>query len=207
MRRFQTSEVVFAAVAGVMVAAVGVFQLWAAEPQGPNPPNPTLQTQDPSLQPTTPQTPPGSRSTMPGDHAMNINGDRTLVIKTLPAKKIQGASVVNTKGETLGSVDDVVVDLESGKVGYAALSVGGVLGIGDKLFAVPFEEFKITHDTNNNISFVLDVSKERLENAPGFDKAHWPDFASPQWKSQIDNYYHPASASRPAVDVNGAQNR
>jgi hypothetical protein len=119
----------------------------------------------------------------------------------------QGASVVNTKGETLGSVDDVVVDLESGKVGYAALSVGGVLGIGDKLFAVPFEEFKITHDTNNNISFVLDVSKERLENAPGFDKAHWPDFASPQWKSQIDNYYHPSSASRPAVDVNGAQNR
>ena len=206
MRKFSTSEAVLAAIAGALVAAVGVFQVWAAEPQNPNAPNPTLQTQDPNLQPNS-QAQPGSQTTVPADRTMNVSGDRTLLIKTLPAKKIQGASVVNTKGETLGSLDDLVVDLESGKVGYAALSVGGVLGIGDKLFAVPFEEFKITHDSNNHISFVLDVSKERLENAPGFDKNHWPDFASPQWKSQIDNYYHPSSASRPATDVNGSQNR
>jgi sporulation protein YlmC with PRC-barrel domain len=201
MPKFHVTQVFFAAVAGALVATGGVFQIWAADPQYPNTPNPTLQTQNPNL-PNTIEHP-----AVPADRALNISADRTLVIKTLPSKKIVGAGVINTKGETLGSIDDVVVDLESGKLGYAALSVGGVLGIGDKLFAVPFEDFKITHDTNNNISFVLDVSKERLENAPGFDKNHWPDFASPQWKSQIDGYYHPSSASRPANDVSNPQNR
>jgi len=76
----------------------------------------------------------------------------------------------------------------------------GVLGIGDKLFAVPFQEVRFNHG-KDEMYYVLDISKEKLDQAPGFDKAHWPDFADPQWKSQVDSYYrdnHPGTASRPA---------
>ena len=118
------------------------------------------------------------------------------MIKSVPSKKFVGTEVMNHQGEKLGAIDDLVVDLESGKVAYAALSVGGVLGIGDKLFAVPFDEFKTTHDTNNNITFLLDVSNEKLAGSPGFDKNHWPDFADHEWRNQIDNYDQ-RSASRP----------
>jgi sporulation protein YlmC with PRC-barrel domain len=135
------------------------------------------------------------------------NGDRALIIKTLASKKVVGANVDNLKGEKLGTIDDLVIDLQTGKVAYAALSVGGVLGIGDKLFAVPFEELKSTYDSSNAISFVLDASKEKLEHSPGFDKNHWPDFASPQWKSQIDTYYHPTSANRSSGEQPAPANR
>jgi sporulation protein YlmC with PRC-barrel domain len=180
-------------VAGVVVSLFGVLKVLAADPPGiPN-------TQNPDLQAV-----PQQQSTL---HARTEAGDRALVIRSLPSKKLVGSNVQNAKGETLGSVDDLVIDLESGKVAYAALSVGGVLGIGEKLFAVPFEELKTTHDTSNNITFVLDVSKERLENSPGFDKNHWPDFASPQWRNQIDTYYRQSSASRPANERNSTENR
>ena len=118
-----------------------------------------------------------------------------------------GASIENAKGEKVGSIDDLVIDLQSGKLQYVAVAVGGVLGVGEKLFAVPFEEFKTTHDTSNNIMFVLDISKDRLENAPGFDKSHLPDFASPEWRNQIDTYYHRTSANRPVDERTPRENR
>ena len=162
-----------------IVGAYGVLSIAADPTIHPN--SPVMQ--DPNM-PTMPS------AAMPALPNGSEGGDRTLLIRTMPSKKLVGADVVNAKGGKVGTIDDVVIDLQTGKVVYAALGVGGVLGIGDKLFAVPYDELRTTHDANNNISFVLDVSKERLENAPGFDKNHWPDFASPQWKSQIETYYH-----------------
>jgi hypothetical protein len=76
-----------------------------------------------------------------------------------------------------------------------------VLGIGDKLFAVPFQEVRFNHG-KDEMYYVLDISKEKLEQAPGFDKSHWPDFADANWKSQVDSYYrdnHPGTATRPRL--------
>src|SRR5262245_48419869 len=82
-----------------------------------------------------------------------------------------GSSVTNAHGETLGKIDDLVVDPATGRITYAALSHGGVLGIGGKLFAVSWEAVRLQPDGK---TFVLDIPKETLESAPGFDKGNWP---------------------------------
>ncbi len=66
------------------------------------------------------------------------------------------------------------------------LSFGGILDIGDKLFAVPWQAFKLNTETHQ---FILDVPKERLQNAPGFDKSDWPDMAQPEFENMIHGYY------------------
>lgn len=127
--------------------------------------------------------------------------------RSLPSKKLVGAAVQNSSGEKIGSIEDLVIDTDSGKVTYAALGVGGVLGIGEKLFAVPFEEFKLTEDSSKNPALVLDISKDRLEKSPGFDKNNWPDFGNPQWRNQINGYYHRSSATRTSGEPNTVENR
>ncbi len=106
---------------------------------------------------------------------------------TLSASTLTGNEVVNPAGENLGEVKDVMIDVESGKVTYAVLEFGGFLGLGSKLFAVPINAMEL--DTDNE-RFVFHQSKERLENAPGFDKDHWPDFADRQWEEDIYAYYN-----------------
>ena len=127
--------------------------------------------------------------------------NKMTTAKSFPSKTLVGLNVRNPQGEKLGIVDDLVIDLQSGKVVYVALSVGGVLGIGDKLFGVPYEEFKFNYGPNEK-NFVLNISKERLEGALGFNKDQWPDFADPQWRNQIDTYYRnpSASAQQPTTD-------
>lgn len=97
----------------------------------------------------------------------------------LSSTSIVGDDVVNAAGDELGSIKDLMVDTSNGRVEYAVLSFGGVLGLGDKLFAVPMDVLQL--DTENE-RFTLDVPKEQLENAPGFDKDDWPDFASEQFR-------------------------
>ena len=92
-------------------------------------------------------------------------------LKGLSSTSIVGNDVVNGMDENLGHVEDLMIDLDKGCISYAVISFGGVLGIGDKLFAVPWSALRL--DTENH-RFVLDVPKERLENAPGFDKDNWP---------------------------------
>ena len=104
----------------------------------------------------------------------------------LSADTLAGDSVFNAAGENLGKIEDFMLDVESGRIRYAVLSFGGVLGIGNKLFAVPPEA--LTVDTDRKC-LVLDVEKERLENAPGFDKNNWPNFADPTLGREIYGYY------------------
>ncbi|MEL7237016.1 MAG: PRC-barrel domain containing protein, partial [Chloroflexota bacterium] len=73
-----------------------------------------------------------------------------------------------------------------GRIQYTVLSFGGVLGIGDKLFAVPFEAFTIDQNDEN---FVLDVDQERLKNAPGFDKNDWPATGNTEFRDRVYAYY------------------
>jgi sporulation protein YlmC with PRC-barrel domain len=128
-------------------------------------------------------------------------GGKVAVKTTFPSKKLTGLNVRNSQGEKLGTVDDLVINIQDGKIQYLALSVGGVLGIGDKLFAVPFQETRFVHD-RDEMHMVLDIAKEKLEQAPGFDKNNWPDFADPQWKMQVDSYYREnraGTAARPTT--------
>lgn len=102
------------------------------------------------------------------------------------ANTLDGNDVYNAMGEDLGDIKEIMIDMSSGRVAYAVLSFGGFLGMGEKLFAVPWNALSL--DTTNR-RFVLDVTKDRLENAPGFNKGHWPDMADKTWAKQIHDYY------------------
>ncbi|QHE85188.1 PRC-barrel domain-containing protein [Hydrogenophaga sp. BPS33] len=116
----------------------------------------------------------------PGPHLMGAN---TLV----------GNDVANTQDENLGDIKEIMLDMRSGRVAYAVLSFGGFLGMGEKLFAVPWAALKL--DTVNK-RFVLDASKDRLKDAPGFDKDNWPDMADTTWEKGIHDYY----GTKPYID-------
>src|SRR5450755_1035773 len=96
--------------------------------------------------------------------------------RVLAASTLAGDSVRNSAGEDLGKVDEIMIDIPSGRVAYAVLSFGGVLGMGNKLFAVPWSALRVDEDEK---SFILDVDKTKLEKAPGFDKSNWPNLGIP----------------------------
>ncbi len=109
-------------------------------------------------------------------------------LRVLSATAIIGNKVVNAKGEQLGSIKELMIDLDDGQIAYVVLSFGGFLGLGDKLFAIPLEA--LTFDTGEH-TVILDLNKEVLRNAPGFDKDHWPDNAQYEagWLLDIYEYY------------------
>ena len=109
----------------------------------------------------------------PGPHMM---GADTLI----------GNDVYNKDGEDLGDIKEIMLDMRSGNVGYAVLAFGGIFGMGEKLFAVPWRALVL--DTENK-RFVLNVDKERLKAAPGFDRNHWPNMADQIWAREIHDYY------------------
>jgi len=118
------------------------------------------------------------------------------IIKTDPGKKyrsvlsastLEGDQVRNSSGEDLGNISEIMIDIPSGRVAYAVLSFGGFLGMGDRLFAIPWSILKVDEDNKN---FILDVDKGILKNAPGFDKNNWPDMSDVTWGAKVFNYYH-----------------
>lgn len=104
----------------------------------------------------------------------------------LSAGTMIGDDVKNAAGESLGKIEEVMIDIESGRVAYAVLSFGGFLGVGNKLFAVPWHAMAVDLDDH---AFVLDVPKERLENAPGFDKSDWPSNPDRTFLDEVHSYY------------------
>ena len=106
--------------------------------------------------------------------------------QVMGAETLTGDNVVNTAGEDLGKIEKIMLDVGTGRVAYAVLSFGGFLGIGDKLFAIPWGALKL--DPLNH-RFILDVPKEQLKAAPGFDKDHWPTMANSAWANDLHSYY------------------
>jgi hypothetical protein len=102
------------------------------------------------------------------------------------ADTLIGDSVVNAQEEDLGDIKEIMLDMRTGQVAYAVLSFGGFLGMGEKLFAVPWQALHL--DTVNK-RFVLDVDKQRLQNAPGFDPDRWPDMSDVTWAEEVHTFY------------------
>lgn len=102
------------------------------------------------------------------------------------ANTLIGNDVYNLKNEDLGDIKEIMLDMRTGQVSYAVLSFGGFLGMGEKLFAVPWNA--LTLDTQNK-RFTLNVEKDRLESAPGFDEDSWPNMADQSWAKSIHDFY------------------
>ena len=106
--------------------------------------------------------------------------------RLMGADTLNGNDVFNEQDEDLGDIKEFMLDMNTGRVSYAVLSFGGFLGMGDKLFAVPWNALRL--DTVNK-RFVLNVDKARLESAPGFDKDNWPNMSDQTWAQGIHSYY------------------
>jgi sporulation protein YlmC with PRC-barrel domain len=114
--------------------------------------------------------------------------DRELPWNLVRGNTFIGADVENSQGQNLGDIKDVVIDRASGHIAYAVVSFGGFLGMGEKLFAVPWGAF--SQPKPDKETFVLDIDKERLKNAPGFDAHNWPQMASREWVTSLYSYYN-----------------
>jgi len=104
--------------------------------------------------------------------------------------KLIGADVENVQGENLGDIKDVVLN-SRGHIEYAVLAFGGFMGMGEKYFAIPWAALKPTAGQKpaDRDHYVLNMDKERLKNAPGFDKNNWPNMADRSWAEQIYAFY------------------
>ncbi len=113
-------------------------------------------------------------TTLTSENSTGVNKEGNKVnlpLKYLTATSIMEDKVINTEGEKLGGVKDIMVDITTGKIEYVIIEFGGFLGIGEKFFAIPFKLLTINTEEH---AWVLDQKKESLEAAPGFDKDHWP---------------------------------
>lgn len=102
------------------------------------------------------------------------------------ADTLLGNDVYNKDGDDLGEIKEFMIDMASGKIAYAVLSFGGLLGMGEKLFAVPWAALAL--DTTNK-RFTLNVATSALKDAPGFDKDRWPAMSDRTWASGIHRFY------------------
>ncbi len=125
-------------------------------------------------------------STALGQEHKKMRDDFAPPTRWQKASDLIGKKVMNSANENLGKIEEIVVDANSGRILYGVLSFGGILGIGDKLFAIPWTALDLTTDAKE---FMLNVDKDRLKNAQGFDKSQWPNFADEQFATTTAEYY------------------
>lgn len=100
--------------------------------------------------------------------------------------KIVGSQVTNIQGQVLGKIQDLIVDVDSGRILYAVLDIGGFLGIRNKLFPVPWDLLAALPSEGR---FFIDKSKDELRNAPSYDKNNLPDVGDVHWGDKIAEFY------------------
>ena len=106
--------------------------------------------------------------------------------QVLGANSLIGSDVYSQNNEDLGNIREIMLDIYSGKVCYAVMSHGGFLGIGEKLFAVPWQALKLDVEHKR---YVLDVDATKLDAAPSFDKDHWPNMADEKWADGVHSFF------------------
>ena len=104
----------------------------------------------------------------------------------IPTHRLTAYDVVNPQGEDLGQVQDIVLDMKQGRIAFAIISFGGILGISDKWFALPWE---ILDWSPEGKKFILNMPREILQKAPGLDKRKWPDEIDISWLSACYAHY------------------
>jgi len=116
------------------------------------------------------------------------------------ASKVIGTSVQNQQGEKLGDVNNILVDLSSGRIVAVIVSSGGFLGLGDELSAIPPTALRLTSDHD---TLQLDTTKEALSSAPHFKANQWPDFNQPSYAGGVYRAYNvePYFTSDQATDA------
>lgn len=144
--------------------------------------------------------------------------DRKTSGSSVRASKLIGMNIENSQEKNVGEINDIVMNSRTGEIQYLAVTYGGFLGVGNKMFAVPFEAVRVTKDPDDpndpdDYVLVLDVTQKQLEGAKGFDEDHWPNFADKSFTDELYKRYnvrHNWDRSRDLrdrkVDVNVSRN-
>lgn len=169
-----------------------------------------------------------SRGDAAGRSAERTNGAasaQTRPVRDARLSQLIGMNVRDPQGRSIGEINDVVLDLQGGRVQYAVLGFGGFMGLGEKLFAFPMNAFKVAANGSGSAGpgtgtaqgsatqgrdgaartadlsgthLVLNVPQERLKQAPGFERNQWPDFNDATYRGQIDRFAQTNGARGPA---------
>ncbi|MDT9599100.1 PRC-barrel domain-containing protein [Sphingosinicella rhizophila] len=91
----------------------------------------------------------------------------------ISSEKVDGTAVYNRQGERLGSIHHLMVGKRDGRVRYAVMNFGGILGIGERYHPLPWDV--LTYDTDMG-GYSVDLDKERLEGAPSFERGQEPAY-------------------------------
>jgi sporulation protein YlmC with PRC-barrel domain len=105
----------------------------------------------------------------------------------ISASKVNGTAVYNTAGESIGKIDDVMIDKTSGNVAYAIMSFGGFLGMGNNYYPIPWPVLK--YDTGMS-GYVVNLTKEQLEGAPNYASGDAPDWDDRDYDERVYRYYN-----------------
>ncbi|HYD63666.1 MAG TPA: PRC-barrel domain-containing protein [Noviherbaspirillum sp.] len=113
------------------------------------------------------------------------------IASPLQHKLYRGSRIINSnvrdpKDKKIGQIKDLILDGGRGEIAYAVVSFGGVLGVGSKLHAIPWQALEPSDDGNY---YILHADRETISQAPGFDKARWPDMTDQKWHAEIDRYW------------------
>jgi sporulation protein YlmC with PRC-barrel domain len=108
-----------------------------------------------------------------------------MEVSILSAGTLSGDDVVNRDGDKLGTLKEIMIDMDHGTVAYGVLARGGFASIGEKLFAVPWEMFTVDVEEHE---LILDIAEDLLDNSPGFDPDNWPVFDE-ELRTGIHEYY------------------
>jgi sporulation protein YlmC with PRC-barrel domain len=122
--------------------------------------------------------------------------------EVMAAATLDGSKVMSSDGEHVGKISDIMLDVRSGRIGYAVLSEGGFLGMGTTLHAIPWNA--LTIDTDEKC-FRVDISAQKIKDEPGFDKDHWPSMADVTWGSELHHYYNRDPYWTPTSDSLGTR--
>ena len=133
------------------------------------------------------------------------SGETKVMQNVTRTSKLIGANVQNTKGEDLGEIEDMVVS-KDGRIQYVVLAHGGVLGAGEKLFAIPW---KAVRAGDKEDTYIINIDKERLAKAPSFQRENWPNFADRDVYMMYYGYYgvEPERDTETSPSTEGSQQR
>ena len=107
-----------------------------------------------------------------------------------PCGTLPGDPVVNREGVELGVLEHVMLDVQGGRIAYAVVARGGVLGIGERLYAVPWQ---LVRRDAASCCFVVDIAPEALDAAPSFERRQWPVMDS-DWSERVHAHFGACAA-------------
>jgi len=118
------------------------------------------------------------------DVASDLTARETMSL--IAADKVDGTDVRNRQGESVGTIERVMLDKQSGKVAYAVMRFGGFLGMGVGRTPLPWP--LLEHDPNVG-GYVLDVEPDTLKSAPRIDDDLDADFDDRRWRDPLYKHY------------------